>query len=246
MSFKEYFRKFYRHPAVSNTLGALIALYIRLVQHTTRWTLEPADQREALKGEQPFIIGMWHGQHIIAPAAWPKGWRGSALVARHADGELNAIALRRLGWGVVSGSGANAKGRTGKSVARRGGVQALIAMLRTLEGGSSVALTADVPKIGGIAGQGIVKLAAMSGRPIYCFAIATRRGLHFDTWDNATLPLPFGRGAIIVSERLDVAKDASEAELEEARREVTRRLDRAHQRAYELAGGAPWKIRHGE
>jgi len=239
-------KTFYRMPAVTNALGSLIAFYIRTIKHTTRWTLEPADTREAMKDEQPFIIAMWHGQHRIAPAAWPEGWRGSALVARHADGEINAIALRKLGWGVVSGSGANEQKRTTRGITQRGGIQALIAMRKALEDGSSVALTADVPKIAGIAGPGIVKLAAMSGRPIYCLAVATRRGIHLDTWDEATLPLPFGRGAIVLSERLDVAKDADEAELEEARREVTRRLDRAHRRAYELAGGRPWRVRHGE
>lgn len=239
-------KKIVRHPLVLNALGSLIALYIRTIKHTTRWTLEPADLHDSAADDRPFIIAMWHGQHLIAPCAWPKGWRGSALVARHADGEINAIALEKLGWGTVRGSGAAGARRTGAGVSRRGGVQALLALMRTLEEGSSVAMTADVPKIAGTAGPGIVKLAAMSGRPIYALGIATRRGIHLNSWDSATIALPFGRGAVVLSEKLVVPADASEEDLEDARKEVTRRLDRAHQRAYELAGGRPWRIRNGE
>jgi len=36
-------------------------------------------------------------------------------------------------------------------------------------------MTADVPKVSRVAGLGIVKIAQMSGRPIYPVAIATRR-----------------------------------------------------------------------
>ena len=46
-------------------------------------------------------------------------------------------------------------------------------MLIALEEGYNVALTADVPKVARVCGPGIVKLASMSGRPIYPVAIAT-------------------------------------------------------------------------
>ena len=39
-------------------------------------------------------------------------------------------------------------------------------LLRQLESGSSVAMTADVPKRARVAGRGIVTLAKLSGRPI--------------------------------------------------------------------------------
>jgi lysophospholipid acyltransferase (LPLAT)-like uncharacterized protein len=237
------YKKIVRSPSVLNALGSVIASYVRLIGRTTRWRHEPADLRAALGEDLPLIMALWHGQHVITPLAWPKEWPGSALVARHADGEINAIALQKLGFTMVRGSGTNHV--WGKAVAKRGGVAALRALLRTLKNGSSVTMTADVPKIGGVVGQGIVLLAKLSGRPIYPLAVVTQRAVEFDSWDNARIALPFGRGAIVVGEKLTVSADAGEAELEAARIEVSRRLDLVHARAYELAGGKPWRTRNG-
>ncbi len=60
-----------------------------------------------------------------------------------------------------------------------------------------MALTADVPKVSRIAGVGIVKLASLSGRPIYLVAIATRNRIALNNWDRSVINLPFGRGAIV-------------------------------------------------
>lgn len=242
--FRKKLKALARHPVTLNAAGSLIALYVRFVGRTTRWRREPVDAVAALGDEVPVIIAMWHGQHLCIPLGWPKQWPGYALVARHRDGEINAIALEKLGIRQVRGSGANEA--TGKAVAQRGGVSALRAMLRTLKEGGSMALTADVPKIGGIVGPGIVTLAAMSGRPIYPLAVVTRNAIHLETWDSASIALPFGKGAIVFGEKVSVARGASPEELEEARKEVSRNLDRAHARAYELVGGRPWRIRDGE
>jgi lysophospholipid acyltransferase (LPLAT)-like uncharacterized protein len=237
------FKTFIRRPGVQNALGGLIAAYIRFVGRTTRWTREPGDLRVLLKDDLPLIMALWHGQHVITPLAWPQEWPGSALVARHADGEVNAIALEKLGFTLVRGSGASRKG--GHAVSKRGGVSAVRALLRTLEEGNSVTLTADVPKVAGVAGSGIVLLARLSGRPIYPLAVVTRRHVELDTWDRSRIALPFGRGAVVVGEKIVVPPDASAEELEDARQEVERRLDQVHARAYELIGGKPWRARNG-
>jgi lysophospholipid acyltransferase (LPLAT)-like uncharacterized protein len=242
-SVRRRFKALVRRPGVQNVLGGLIAFYIRFIGRTTRWVREPSDLRADLGGDLPLIMALWHGQHVITPLAWPREWPGSALVARHVDGEVNAIALEKLGFHLVRGSGASRKG--GKAVFRRGGVLAVRALLRTLEEGRSVTLTADVPKIAGVAGSGIVLLARLSGRPIYPLAVVTRRHIELDTWDHARIALPFGRGAVVVGEKVVVPPDADEAALEEARKEVERRLDLVHARAYELVGGNPWRARNG-
>jgi lysophospholipid acyltransferase (LPLAT)-like uncharacterized protein len=237
------YKKIARHPFVLNAAGSLIAFYVRLIGWTTRWTREPKDIRAALGGELPVIVALWHGQHVITPLAWPKDWPGSALVARHADGEANAIALEKLGFDLVRGSGANRV--WSNAVQKRGGVSALRALVRTLREGRSVTLTADVPKIGGVAGLGIVQLARLSGRPIYPLAVVTRQHFEFDSWDNARLALPFSRGAVVIGEKLTVSADADDAELEKARLEIGRRLDLAHARAYEIVRGTSWRSRNG-
>lgn len=238
------YKKIVRSPFVLNLLGSAIASYVRFIGRTTRWTREPADIRAFMGDDLPAIVALWHGQHVITPLAWPPEWPGSALVARHVDGEANAIALEKLGFSLVRGSGANQV--HSRAIHRRGGVSALRALVRTLADGHSVTLTADVPKIGGVAGMGIVQLARLSGRPIYPLAVVTRRYIEVSSWDRARLPLPFNRGAIVIGDRIDVGPDIRGEQLEAVRLEVERGLDLAHKRAYDIVGGKPWRSRHGE
>ena len=75
-------------------------------------------------------------------------------------------------------------------------------------------MTADVPKVSRVAGLGIVKIAQMSGRPIYPVAMATRRRIVLDNWDRTTVNLPFGRGAGVAGAPIYVPRDADDATLE--------------------------------
>jgi lysophospholipid acyltransferase (LPLAT)-like uncharacterized protein len=97
-------------------------------------------------------------------------------------------------------------------------------------------MTADVPKIARICGSGIVTLARLSGRPIVPVAVVTSRRIAFNSWDRASLGLPFGRGMMVLGEPIFVAREADEAALAEARRAVEDGLDRAHERAYAVLG----------
>ena len=116
----------------------------------------------------------------------------------------------------------------------KAGVAAFQSMLDSLAEGSSVALSADVPKRARVAGLGIIKLAQASGRPIYPSAIATSRRIVLDNWDRTTINLPFGRGAGVAAEPISIAADADDAALEAARRLLEERLNAATRRAYEL------------
>ena len=120
---------------------------------------------------------------------------------------------------------------------QKGGGPALLRLKRELEGGATVAMTADVPKRPRVAGLGIVTLAKLSGRPIAPVAVVTSRRFDFRSWDRASLGKPFGRGAIVVGDVIRVAPDADEAALEEARCAVQAGLDEVHRRAYALVGG---------
>jgi lysophospholipid acyltransferase (LPLAT)-like uncharacterized protein len=80
----------------------------------------------------------------------------------------------------------------------------------------------------------VVKLAQMSGRPIYPVAVATSRRLTLDTWDRSVVNLPFSRGAIVAGAPIYVAADADAAALERARHAVEDGLNAATARAYAL------------
>ena len=91
------------------TLGRLLAGYLRLVQRTNRIVFEPADIYDHVRPDRPRIFAMWHGQHIMIPFARPDWMPACSLVSRHGDGGFNAVALRELGIGAIRGSGALGK-----------------------------------------------------------------------------------------------------------------------------------------
>ncbi len=222
---------FLKSRFVQEALGRSLALYLRLLRRTNRFVLEPADIYEKVRPELPLIIAMWHGQHIMIPFARPDWMPACSLVSRHGDGGFNAIALRELGIGAIRGSGA-----LGRKVREKGGASAFLAMVRRLAAGDTMVLTADIPKRARVAGAGIVSLARASGCPIYPVAVVTSRRIDFNSWDKASIGLPFGRGAIVVGDPIHVAREADEATVEAARCAVEAGLDAVHARAYALIG----------
>lgn len=205
--------------------------YLRLVRATNRFTVEPPNFLERIAPELPVIVAMWHGQHFMIHYAWPRGARIAALISRHRDAELNAMLLRQLGVEAIRGSGGRAE-----KMRRRGGVTALRDLLRSLQDGRTVVMTADVPKVSRKAGLGIVTLARLSGRPIYPLAVVTSRRYDFNSWDRASLGLPFGRGAMVLGEPIRVTRNADDGALEHARQAVELGLDDVHARAYAMVG----------
>ncbi len=221
-------RRLAQSPAVQKAIGILAAEFLRLVWWTNRLVLEPADFYEAVEPDLPVIVGMWHGQHFMAPF-FSRGHRVKVLISRHRDGEINAVAAKRLGVEPVRGSGDH-----GRRFDLKGGVSAFKTMLSALQQGYNVALTADVPKVSQVAGQGIVMLGRLSGRPIYPVAVATSRRITLKNWDRSAVNLPFGTLAIVVGAPVRVPTDADEALVERCRIAVEQELKKATARAYAI------------
>ena len=210
------------------TVGIMAAEYLRLVWKTTRFVVEPEGIYERGESDTPIILGMWHGQHFLLPFVRRES-AAKVLVSRHRDGAVNAIAAEHLGIGTIRGSGAH-----GHEFLRKGALGAFREMIDALAQGYSMALTADVPKIARVAGLGIVRLAAASGRPIYLVAPATRNRITLNNWDRTVVNLPFGRGAIVGCGPFRVPADADTAALEAMRRTIEVNLNAVTARAYEI------------
>ncbi len=220
-----------RARPVQQGLGLALARYLDLVRRTNRFAYEPPDIYGELVPLTPFIGAMWHGHHFMAPYLRRPQDRAASLVSRSNDGEFNAIALHHLGIRAIRGSGAR-----GRDQRAKGGARALRAMLRALEDGENIFLTADVPKIARRCGEGIVTLARMSGRPIVPVAVATSRAMTFASWDRASIGLPFGRGAIVAGTPIRIGRDDALDVAEAARLAVERELNRVNGSAYGLVG----------
>lgn len=223
-----------RNPALQRVLGHLAAGYLRLVRATNRFTIEPGGTDAWMDARVPFIAGMWHGQHIMVFFLRRPQDRVATIISKNPDGNINTIALERLGIRVMRASGA--RGRAVRDARAKGGAEGLRAMLKALKGGESVAFSADVPKVSRRCDAGILTLSRLSGRPIVPTAVVTSRHLRFGSWDRACLGLPFGRGAIVMGDPVAVPRDCAGADFEALRRRLEAEMNRVHERAYALVG----------
>jgi lysophospholipid acyltransferase (LPLAT)-like uncharacterized protein len=237
---KKLLRNVLRSSWLQRAVGSLAAEFLRLVFRTNRFSFDPVEVHDIVEPQMPAIFAFWHGQHFLTPFVKTKEFhRAKVLISRHRDGEFNAIAAERLGIGTIRGSGDH-----GSAFHRKGGVGAFKEMVRALEQGYNVALTADVPKRSRIAGLGIIMLARESGRPIMPFAMATSRFLRLKNWDRTTINLPFGRGALVGGEIIMVPPDAGAEAMEELRARLEATLNDATRRAHAQVG-RPEEAGHG-
>jgi 3-deoxy-D-manno-octulosonic-acid transferase len=230
-----------KNQLLNSAVARLLAGLIRSVRATSKTIHEPRELIPELRAQVPFILAMWHGQFMMLPELNTGEFPVSAMVARHGDAEVMARVLSHFGILSIRGAGAGRRRRD------RGGAYALRSAVRALESGTIVAMTADVPSsTPRVAGDGIVTLARLSGRPIIPIAAATSRYVVLNTWSKLTINLPFSTFVMVGGEPFFVPADADATELEQARLHVERSLNAVTDRAYELAkAGGSYKSAAG-
>lgn len=222
-----------RKKQLARAAGRQLARFTRFVHKTSNVIMEPADGQARVLQDYPPIIAVWHGQFMMVASLQPEGFEADAVVARHGDAEVIAEALLPFNVRLVRGAGS--QGRAFKK--ERGGVSALRQAVRALEQNRAVVITADVPPgPARIAGNGVVTLAKLSGRPIIPVAVATSRYTSLNTWSRMTFNLPYSTMACVVSDKIWVPHDATAEDIERKRQDVERALNAATQKAYDVAG----------
>ncbi|MEM5472000.1 lysophospholipid acyltransferase family protein [Hoeflea sp. AS60] len=218
-------KKLLRSELVQRAGSALIGWTLGSIWQSNRDNGTSTDWETMLDGEWPAIFALWHGQHLLVPYASPSDRKFTSLVSRSADAEINARVLARAGIDVIRGSGGRETSRTNID---KGGVKALISMRNALRLGVNVVMIADISKgQPRQAGEGIVTLAKISGRPIVPVALATsRRKVLEKTWDKTTINLPFGTRSVRLAPPIYVTAKADEQEMAGARAKVTAELNR--------------------
>lgn len=225
-------RRLLRNSFFTAAAGGLIKAALVVIHRTQKPVAGSSDFAKILTDEHPAIVALWHGQHLLAPFFRPKTLPYVALLSKNADAEVNAAVVRSFGIHTLRGSG----GRVRQATPEKGGARALISMVRMLAKGYGVCMIADVPKgVPREAGLGIVTLARLSGRPIVpAAAVTSRRHVVERSWDKTTLPLPFGRMAVVLGTPIFVPRDADEALIEATRRNVTLAIEAANTQALRL------------
>ena len=212
--------------------GRALHAYLAFVQRTTRFKPALPGVRPWERSGEPFIALTWHGQQMLSLAALDGAAQVAILTSLHFAGAVVSTVVERAGFRSIRGSGTQTPA---KIVAKRA-VPAFFEMRDALRQGTSLMLTADVPKLSRVAGKGAVQLARVTGRPIYLFAAVTSARVDLDNWDRASIALPFGRGGVLWSEPLYVRKAADAREVGLIAMDISERLDDLHTSAQRNIG----------
>jgi lysophospholipid acyltransferase (LPLAT)-like uncharacterized protein len=175
------FRRFF--ISLNLPISWLLKLYAASLKFPERPWLQ-------IEKERPVLLALYHGE--LLPILLYGAHRGNiaTIVSKHADGEIIAKVLNRLGYRTIRGS--TDSGRN------KGGSAALKGVLEALREGFHVAITVDGPK-GPCCRvkDGILYASALSQRPIYPVRVRVR-GFNLPSWDKFLIPLPFEKVEILL------------------------------------------------
>jgi lysophospholipid acyltransferase (LPLAT)-like uncharacterized protein len=176
-------------------MGALLALVARMWLATVRVRVHGA---EMLEGEGAAVLAFFHGTQLLLHKLRRRK-KTCVMVSHSRDGELQAAALRTLGFDVVRGSSS------------RGGARALASMIHKLrEPDTDAVFAVDGPRGPyGVVKPGAIALAEKSGARIIPAGAAARRRVVLErAWDRFVLPWPFTRVDIVLGAPITAADGA--------------------------------------
>ena len=193
---------------------------INALGYTLRWRVEGAQHYDAViaSGRQP-IMAFWHGRILSGTLYFQR--RGIVVItSENFDGEWIARIIERFGFGTARGSSS------------RGGLRAMLRLVRDMEKGKPAAFTLDGPRgPARVAQPGAVWLARATGNPVLPFHMEASSKWTAKSWDRTQIPKPFTTVGVAIGEPLEVASDATDQQLETVRQELEHRLRALEHRA---------------
>ena len=191
-------------------------LLIKLIGATLKYEAVGMENFDkiAADGKTP-IMTFWHNRIFTATHYFRD--RGIVVITSQSfDGEYIARFIQRFGYGAVRGS------------STRGGVGALVEMIRLMKQGLPMGFTVDGPKGPKyVAKSGAVLLAKKTGNPLMPFVVETEKFWTIGSWDKLRIPKPFTRAKVFIMPPIYVAPDADDGEVEAKRMELQSKLDAA-------------------
>jgi lysophospholipid acyltransferase (LPLAT)-like uncharacterized protein len=166
-------------PALVRTVAVPL---VQLLARSWRFTLDGEGRelaRSATRARVAFVV--WH--EALLPLMWLHRNEGAAIVVSEArDGQYLADFAEAAGYEMIRGS------------STRGGARALLAGVRVLEAGGTLAMTPDGPR--GPRREmkpGILAAAARSGATLITVHAEADRAWRLNSWDQFMIPKPFAR-----------------------------------------------------
>jgi lysophospholipid acyltransferase (LPLAT)-like uncharacterized protein len=215
-------------PLLERALPFLAGNLLRLVGRTSRVRHEGEDALVAqLASGRPAILCGLHG-HLLVGACDLGRYRPYVMISQSRDGERIARAVAYVGFRPVRGSSS------------RGGMRALLQMVRLLHGPVVCCHVVDGPR--GPRGEvkpGLILLAQRSGAKLIPVVYATRQKWVAGSWDRMQVPFPFGRVVARFLPPRDVPRDLGPEAAEALRLDIERELAREELRLEAEVTGQP-------
>lgn len=198
---------------------------ISLIGKTLRYETEGWENFEKAHEKGVPIYVFWHNR-IFAGTYFFRNRGIVVITSQSFDGEYIARFIRRFGYGAARGS------------STRGGVAALVELIRVMRRGLPAGFTIDGPKGPRyVAKSGACLLAKKTQNPMMPFLVETKKFWEINSWDKLQIPKPFSRARVFIAELIYVAKDASDAELENKRLQLQTTLDELVKRGEQWRDG---------
>ncbi|HEY0429932.1 MAG TPA: lysophospholipid acyltransferase family protein [Pyrinomonadaceae bacterium] len=195
-------------------LDWIFFVLISLIGKTVRFEVEGWKNFESIEqaGKIP-IYAFWHNRIFLATYFFRKR-RIVVITSQSFDGEYIARFIQRFGYGAVRGS------------STRGGVGALIELIRLMKKGLPAGFTVDGPKGPRyVAKSGAILLAKKTGNPVMPFSVETKNFWTIKSWDKLQIPKPFSRAKVFIGAPVYLEKAASDEEIENKLGELQTKLD---------------------
>ena len=195
------------------------SLILEVVWRTSRLTIIGEDRLAALIREHGSVVPVFWHQHLLVGARFIVSNRNGGLkpgfmVSPSVDGQAPTMLAHFYGAHVVRGSGSYTGVR-----ALRGVHQAIV------KEQISPAITPDGPRGPRFKLKpGAIFAAQISRKAVVPVAYAAKPAWLLKTWDKFVIPSPFARIVIAVGEPYFPAERLTDEEMEQAQREVERRL----------------------
>lgn len=179
---------------------------------------------ELKKDGKPFIYALWHGRQFFLVYTH-RFQEINVLVSRSRDGEYIAQTLERFGFSTMRGS-------TGM---KKGGMRALVQIIKSLKQGETVAFTPDGPQGPAQKVQlGVIIAAQKTGCPIVPLTYSAKYKKIIKNWDEYIIPYPFNNIVVMHGEPFYVS---AQSDPEEKAKELEQILNQISAEADLRCGG---------
>lgn len=205
-------------------LPFIVYVFYRILYSLWRIRLEEHPEvSKLIKEQSPLILAHWHGDEL-ALIHLVRRLKLATMTSTSKDGQIVDYVIHRLG------------GETSRGSSTRGGVSALIGLIRLCRSGRIVSVAVDGPR-GPIyqPKPGVFELSKICNAPIVPVGVQASPVYSFEkSWNKAFLPYPFAKVAIHFGKPLPAINDASDPKDFALAKKLTSDLNGARQQAAKI------------